>query len=129
MSKNTERTIEALGKLGAYCGIVERFITQAGPLKFTIVNSKRMGKRTGIRKDLFGIIDIIALYPGRTRICGIQSCGKDYSEHKLKILANYFVLPWLRCADLELWAWRKLKVGKREIWTPRVHKFSLADFI
>ncbi len=129
MSKNTERTLEALSKAGAYCGIVERFIAQAGALKFNTINGKRMGKRTGIRKDLFGIIDIIALYPNRTKICGVQSCGQAFSEHKSKILTNFYALPWLKYADLELWAWRKLKMGKRQIWTPRVHKFSLTDFI
>lgn len=127
MSANTERTIAALNKAGAYSGIVERFIKDAGPLKFTYIGGKKMGKRTGVRKDLFGIIDIIALFPGRTRICGIQSCGQAFSEHKKKILSNFYSVSWLRYADLELWGWRQL--GKRKIWTLRVHKFSLVDFI
>lgn len=125
MSANTERTINALKKEGAYCAIVERFIKDAGPLIFTTVNGKKMGKRTGVRKDLFGIIDIIALFPCRTRLCGIQSCGQAFSEHKKKILLNFFSTPWLRYADLELWGWRKLK----GVWTPRIHKFTLTDFI
>ncbi len=125
MSANTERTLQVLKKEGAYCDIVERFIKDAGPLKFTYVNGKKMGKRTGVRKDLFGIIDIIALYPNRTKVCGVQSCGQAFSEHKKKILSNFYSVPWLRYADLELWGWRKLK-GK---WTPRIHRFILADFI
>lgn len=121
----TQRTLRALKKEGALCDIVERFIQQAGPLQFKIINSKKIGKRTGIRKDLFGIIDIIALYPGRNKICGVQSCGTAYSEHYKKIINSSYTLKWLHYADLELWGWRELKSG----WTPRIHKFCLMDFI
>ncbi len=129
MISNTQRTLKALKEEGAYCDIVERYIKDAGPLKFTVVKGKRIGKRTGVRKDLFGIIDIIALYPNRKKICGIQSCGQAFSEHKKKILSNFYTLSWLRYADLELWGWRKLKKGKREIWMKRVYKFSLIDLL
>ncbi len=111
--------------MGAHCDMVERFIQNAGPLIFSQVGGKRVGKRTGVRKDLFGIIDIIALYPDRTRICGVQSCGAAYSEHKKKILSSFYSPLWLYYGDLELWGWRKLKSG----WKPRVYKFSLEDFI
>ena len=129
MSANTERTINLLTKQKAYCDIVERFIHQAGVLKFSYVNGKRMGKHMGVRKDLFGIIDIIAIYSDRQRLVGIQSCGTDFSEHKKKILENFFSPLWLKCADLELWGWRKLKTGKSKEWIPRIHKFTLVDFL
>ena len=125
MSKATQRTLEALKKEGALCGMVERFNANAGALIFTNVNGKRVGKRTGVRIDLFGIIDIIALIPGRKKVCGIQSCGTAFSEHKKKILESAYAPIWLRYADLELWGWRKLK----KMWTPRIHKFNLADWL
>jgi hypothetical protein len=125
LSKATQRTLEALKKQGALCDMVERFIQHAGPIQFSMVAGKRIGKRTGIRKDLFGIIDIIALFPDREKICGVQSCGTSFSEHMKKILASSYAPIWLRYGDLELWGWRKLKAG----WTPKIHKFTLIDFL
>ena len=127
MSKATERTLKALKKEGALCGIVERFNANAGALIFTRdpLTQRRIGKRTGVRIDLFGIIDIIALFPDRRNVCGIQSCGTSFSDHKKKILDNAYAPIWLRYADLELWGWRKLK----KVWTPRIYKFSLVDWL
>ena len=45
----TQRTIRALRDQGLVCGIVERFNPHVGP--------------HGIRQDLFGCLDIIALDP------------------------------------------------------------------
>ena len=129
MSKSTERTLAALKKENALCDIVERYLMYAGPLRFTVENGKRIGRRTGMRKDLFGVIDIIALYPDRKRICGIQSCGTAFSEHKKKIMENVYTQHWLRYADLELWGWRKLVKGNRKVWTPRIHTFHLSDWL
>ena len=117
----TQRTLRELRQRGCLCGIVERFNTFAGPIV--------RGKRVGIRQDLFGFIDIIVLYP--TRICGIQSCGQAFSEHKKKILENEIAPEWIKLADIELWGWRKIKKkrgGKQMIWQPRIYKFSLEDF-
>ena len=129
MSKATERTFDELKKQNVLFGNVERFNTFAGPLIFTTINGKRVGKRTGIRIDLFGIIDIIALFPDRRKVCGIQSCGTAFSEHMKKILDNANAPIWLRYADLELWGWRQLGKKGNKIWTLRVHKFTLVDFL
>lgn len=129
MSKNTEKTLKGLREQGAHCGIVERFIKDAGPLKFTMVKGRRVGKRTGVRKDLFGIIDIIALFPDREGIWGIQSCGQAFSEHMKKILDNFYAPLWIQKGGLELWGWRQLGKKGHKIWTPRVHRFSMMDFI
>ncbi len=125
MSKATQRTIEALNKQGALCGMVERFNAYGGKVIFTNKGGKRFGKPTGVRIDLFGIIDIIALIPDRKRIVGIQSCGTAFSEHMKKIKESAYAVKWLHYADLELWGWRKLKAG----WVPRVYKFTLADWL
>lgn len=116
----TQRTIRELKNLGRRCGIVERFISQAGP--------------HGRRLDLFSIIDIISLDPQRG-VVGIQSCGQAFSEHYRKITVDEAenAIEWLQTpgAQLELWAWRKVKVkrgGKAMHWRPRVHVFSLDDF-
>jgi len=112
----TQRTLRALRQRGCICGIVERFNPYAGP--------------HGIRQDLLGIIDIIALYPNA--ICGVQSCGQAFAEHDRKILASEMSVEWLKSGGkLELWGWRKLvkkRGGKQKVWTPRVKEYSLDDF-
>ena len=106
----TQRTLKAQKELGRECGIVERFNQYAG--KF------------GIRQHLFGFIDIIAIDP-KSEIIAIQSCGQSFSEHVYKLTEerNEIVTRWLKCARLELWGWRKVKLkrgGKAMRWKPRI---------
>lgn len=108
----TQRTIRELKNQGRKCGIVERFISNVGP--------------HGIRQDLFGIIDIIALDPEHG-VVGIQSCGQDFAGHLRKILIDHAqdTLEWLSTPGtrLELWGWRKVKLkrgGKAMRWRPRI---------
>lgn len=115
----TQRTIRELKGMGRVCGIVERFNRFAGP--------------HGIRQDLFGFIDLIALDPSRG-IIGVQCCGQDFSGHVNKITQerNQEAVEWLRCQGIiELWGWRKVKVkrgGKAMVWKPRIREFTLKDF-
>jgi len=112
----TSRTLQALKKEGTRAGVVERFI---GPLN--------------IRKDLFGIIDVIALGDGGVR--GIQCCGTSFSSHVSKLLVDErdSSIAWLQTpgTTLELWGWRKLKVkrgGTAVRYAPRIRIFTLEDF-
>lgn len=116
----TQRTIRALRDQGRRCDIVERYIAQAGPY--------------GMRRDLFNIIDIIALDPERG-VIGVQSCGQDFAAHERKILEEHAEesIDWLSTPGtvLELWGWRKVKLnrgGKAMRWQPRIRVFTLADF-
>lgn len=99
-------------------GIVERF-----------VHNRKPG---GIRSDLFGIFDLIALGPGR-QIVGIQTCKEDFSAHYRKIteLNVDNAVDWMICGGkIELWDWRKLKVkrgGKATRWYPRVKYIGWDD--
>ena len=91
----TQRTLKANRNLGRICGIVEKF--------------QQYGGKFGIRQDLFGFIDIIAIdeFEG---IVAIQSTGQDWSGHIKKIMElEEIVLKWLHHAPLELWSWRKVK--------------------
>jgi len=114
---NTQRTLRALRDRGMMCGIVERWNQYAG--KF------------GIRMDLFGFIDIIALDSERHCILAIQSCGSSFAAHKKKITEEKIneVIEWLKCGGkIELWGWRKLKLkrgGKAMRWKPRVEQITL----
>jgi predicted TIM-barrel fold metal-dependent hydrolase len=111
----TQRTLAAMRALGRVCGSVEKFNHHVGPF--------------GIRQDLFGFIDLIAIDPA-DGIIAIQSCGQDFSGHVNKLLGerNENVYAWLKHAPLELWGWRKVKLargGKAMRWKPRVADIKL----
>ena len=115
----TQRTLRALRELGRVCAIVERWNQYAGP--------------HGVRQDLFGILDVLALDPERG-VVGIQSCGEAFAAHmrKLTIERAQETTDWLRTpgTTLELWGWRKVKLhrgGKAERWSPRIRQVTLAD--
>lgn len=114
---NTQRTLRALRARGLVAAIVEKWNQYAGP--------------HGLRQDLFGIIDVLALDPERG-VIGVQSCGSAFSEHlrKLTVEKAQETSDWLNTpgTSLELWGWRKLKVkrgGKAERWSPRVAEITL----
>ena len=115
----TQRTLKAMREQGRICGIVERFNAHIGP--------------HGIRQDLFGFIDIIALDPIEG-IVAVQSCGQAFSEHirKLTEERNEDMVEWLKHGKVELIGWRKIKIrlasggyGKAMRWTPRMADFTL----
>jgi len=117
----TQRTIRALREQGARCAVVEKW-NQYG------------GGGHGIRQDLFGIIDILALDP--SGVLGIQCCaGSGFSSHIEKLTVEHAQesIDWLSTPGtrLQIWAWRKLKVkrgGKAMRWTPRIHEITMDDF-
>jgi len=115
----TQRTIKALRDQGLKCAIVEKFNAYVG--------------QHGVRQDLFGIIDIIALDPEKG-IVGIQSTGSAFSEHLRKILVERAqdTIDWLKTpgTSLYLYGWRKIKRkrgGKQMVWKPRIQEITLED--
>jgi len=114
----TSRTLRTLKQQGAIAGVVERFNQFAGP--------------HGIRQDLFGFIDLIALEPARG-IIGVQCCARSgHAAHRTKILENEIAPEWLATGGrIEIWSWAKQKVkrgGKAERWTPKVEEITAASF-
>lgn len=116
----TQRTLRALRDRGLVCAIVEKWNQYAGPF--------------GIRQDLFGIIDVLALDPQRG-VIGVQSTGQDFAGHMEKLKTERFeeCRNWLSTpgTSLELWGWRKVRKvrgGTGLFWQPRVHVFSLDEF-
>jgi len=116
----TQRTLRALRSRGLVCAIVEKWNQYAGP--------------HGIRQDLFGIIDVLALDP-ESGVIGVQACGQSFAAHHRKLTEERFqeCLDWLSTpgTSLELWGWRKVKVkrgGKAMVWRPRVKAYQLDDF-
>lgn len=116
----TQRTLQAMRRRGLNAAVVEKWNQHVGP--------------HGIRQDLFGIIDVIAL-DHQTGVIGIQSCaGSGFSAHWKKLTEERAqeTSDWLNTpgCTLELWGWRKVKLhrgGKAERWEPRVKVITLED--
>ena len=84
--------------------------------------------RRGFRRDLFGFIDVVALTTAG--IVGIQATtGSNAAARIAKIHdGTTGAFEWVSCHGLiEVWAWRKVAVGKRWLWRPRVVPLTLAD--
>lgn len=112
----TQRTIKALRKDGFECGVVERFNPHGGP--------------HGIRQDLFGFIDVIAV--STEGVIGVQCCaGSGHAAHKTKILANDIAPQWIRAGGrIQIWSWskKKLKRGAKAMrWQPRMEELTALD--
>lgn len=100
----------------------------------------------GVRKDLFGIIDLIALREkpdGSWQMVGIQCSGEtNIAAHVTKIEESEYAVPWLLTGALiEVWAFKKRIIGRqnryelvvREITIPEIEpedgKVIVPDFL
>ncbi len=113
----TQRTIKSLEELGYTVGIVERFLSHGGPF--------------GVRKDLFGLFDLIAMHP-EEGIVGVQCFTTAWKEHLTILEENRDIaLTWIAAGGhIEFWGWRKLKLfrGSKAVrWTPRIEVYD-ADY-
>lgn len=115
------------------------------PTARTLAECKRRGwiaqvveqtiPRTFIKRDLFGVIDIIAVEPSRSltggmvcdlvvpgRIIGIQATsGTNHAARVAKAKAEPRTAHWLGAGGvLEIWSWSKRGgKGKRKLWVLR----------
>jgi hypothetical protein len=111
----TQRTLRALRQQGAICGITERWNSYAG-----------------IRQDLFGYTDLIAIMPDRG-IVGVQCCARSgHAARRAKILENEIAPEWLKAGGkIEIWSWAKQKVkrgAKAERWVSKIEEIKIEDF-
>jgi len=118
MSPN-QRTMRVLRERGTICEVVEKFNPYAG--------------EHGKRRDLFYIIDIIALDPERG-VIGIQACSQSAASHIRKLIEekaqetyDWLITPGTK---LEIYCWRKVKLkkgGKAMRWLPKIYDILLDD--
>lgn len=160
MASHVQRTIKELKDHSREVGIVERFVNIKKVLDdIELVNclvlltakeqndlqricgiTKRLihnnNAPPGVRSDLFGLFDLIAMNP-RQGVIGIQVCGPDFSSHYKKITQEKAdsALLWLSAGrgntKIEIWSWRKIlekSGGKKRIWKPRIKRISYQDF-
>ena len=111
----TQRTLRVLRQQGAICGITEHW-----------------NYYVGIRQDLFGFIDLIALTSDRG-IVGMQCCARSgHAAHRKKILENEVAPEWIKSGGkIEIWSWAKQKLergGKAERWMAKVEEITSDNF-
>ncbi len=113
MSKYTQKTLELYRDQGFMCQVVERWQPHSGR-----------------RIDLFGVVDIIALTPGK--LIGIQSTSyAGRREHQKKIYDehNLVVKWWLEAGnELLLVCWKKAKIKRGGVafrYTPLIEPITL----
>ena len=117
----TQRTIRELKNMGRKCAVVERWNPHVGDF--------------GIRQDLFGIVDVLALDPERGFV-GVQCCASGFADHYRKMTEDnaQASLDWLETPGgyIEVWYWRKIKVkkgGKAMVWRPRIKEITREDIV
>ncbi len=102
-----------------------RMMPDVEDIEFT----ERKIPHTLIKKDLYGIIDLVVLVKNKADwlLWGVQVCsGNDYAAHMKKMLASQKAYKWVYGIDrrLILIGWRKLKEG----WRPRCYRFTRGDW-
>ena len=107
----TARTMDAVRKSGGLIDVAECY-----------------NAFSGRRRDLFGFIDLVAIYPGR--IIGIQACTTgDQSKRIKKICEDKrdTAAAWLAAGgEIHVWGWKQYKkaVGGRR-WRETVSVIGL----
>jgi hypothetical protein len=105
-----------------------RSIAEAKRRGWLAQNVEQTIPRTFIKRDLFGVVDIVAV---SDVVIGIQATGGgNHSKRRAKILAESRMRQWLAAgARLLIWSWEKRGPrGKRKTWTLREQEIALADF-
>lgn len=119
----TERSLKLLRDAGFTVQKVERWQSFFG--RNTGGGHAALG-RGGLRIDLFGCIDLIAIHPEHG-ICGIQCGAKSgHSGHRKKILSEPRARMWIASGGrLVLHSWGKIKgATKRLHYEAKIEEFS-----
>ncbi len=113
MSSPTARSLELLREMKFQCQVVESF-----------------NHFTKQRKDLFGIIDILAVHE-TLGILGVQTTTGSNHSARFKKACKAPLHKWFRAgAHMAIWSWSKRgKQGERKLWTVRVQQVVLEDLI
>jgi len=115
-SSPTSRTLELLRDTGWVADVVERWVP-----------------KTRVRRDLYGVIDVLAFHVEHSRILGVQATsGPNGAARTTKILKEPRARGWLRAGgELEVWAWRRYVQPDASpgstgaLWRPRVTTITL----
>lgn len=121
----TQRTLKYLRDLSYRAEVVERWV-RFGSAKVPAGTNSPGRASPGIRKDLFGFADIIALRPG-LGIFAVQCFSTDWNGHIEKLMGTKEILDaateWNQCGGMILFmGWRKTKPRGTKVakWRPRM---------
>lgn len=92
---------------------------------YTVGVTEHWNAYVGIRQDLFGFIDLIAIKPGE--ILAVQTTTKSHMNERVKkILSIKEHLVWLSSGGkIVVHGWsQKGPRGKRKVWTLDEHVFN-----
>ena len=92
---------------------------------WTAAVTERWNPYAGIRQDLFGFIDVLAIREGAVGCLAIQATtGDNATKRMAKAAGVEHLKTWLAAGNrFEVWAWRKMKVkrgGKAVRWSCRI---------
>jgi hypothetical protein len=108
MASPTSRTLNLLRNTGWIAAIAESWIPHAN-----------------LRRDLFGLFDIVAIHPGQQGTLGVQTTSaSNHSARRTKLLESAVLPIWLKAGNAaEVWSWSQ-RDGK---WEVRREALTLAD--
>jgi hypothetical protein len=115
MSSPTSRSLDLLRKEGFVPAVVERWNTFAGPPD---KKCKECGKnQVGVRQDLFGFADIIAINPQSKVVVLVQTTsGSNMSARRRKMAGIGEVLLCMTVGfKIEIHGWSKRANGRYEV--------------
>jgi hypothetical protein len=86
------RTLKLLRQQGFVADVVERWIPHAG-----------------IKRDLFGCLDVVAVHPALPGVLGVQTTTRGNAAARLhKIRQQGEIAVWLRAGNrVEVWGWER----------------------
>lgn len=94
---------------------------------------KRGNMAHGRRRDLFGVIDIVAIRPGAMGVLGVQTTARSgHASRARKVLEEPRMRTWLMGGNgLWVMSWRTdkdLDPTDPRIREPRIQEFKLGDY-
>lgn len=104
-----------------------RALADLRDLGFTAAVVERWNPYAKVRHDLFGVIDIIAMFPD-FGILGVQCTSRDnHAARRTKALAEPALRTWLECGGrFEVWSYAKQGArGERKTWQLKREELTL----
>ncbi len=119
----TARTREDLQQQGYQVDVVERWIPARG------------GQRFGVRKDLWGFVDLLAMQEGYPILAVQTTSGAHVADRITKIRGLPAHETWLQCGGrIQVIGWRKIcrrrpdgTRTKEKVWEPVIHELEILE--
>lgn len=93
---------------------------------FTAAVAESWIPNPGIRRDLFGMFDIVAVHPAIQGVLGVQATsGAHHANRRNKLLVNPALGVWLKAGNaVQVWSWSQGDDGR---WAVRKEGITLEN--